>query len=111
MENPEEQTVTVNTLQSLKEGDLYAREIVCRQYETRVRLYIFSLVKSKRITDEIVREICTKVWEQRKDIRPESFDSYVLALCKDITYRKLVQIFREPTSREQLWKDIIALRR
>lgn len=111
MKNPEAQTVTIGTLQSLKEGNLYARETVCRLYKTKVRLYIFSLVKSERLTDEIIQEICSKMWEQRKDIRPESFDSYFKTLCVDLIYQKLLHHFGEKTDREKLWEKINASRR
>ncbi|UGU15840.1 hypothetical protein LS482_19440 [Sinomicrobium kalidii] len=106
MKNPEEQTVSTNTLQSLKEGDRHAYKDICRHYEAKVRCYVFSFVKSEKVTEEIVGKICTEIWNHKQQIRIGAFDAFLLSLCKDLIYETLYNAFNKTTAKEELWRTI-----
>lgn len=57
-------------IQRIREGDEYAFEIAFLKYHTPLCRYIWKYMRSEELSREIVQEVFTDVWEDRRNLRP-----------------------------------------
>ncbi|MFH5832054.1 RNA polymerase sigma-70 factor [Halalkalibaculum sp. DA3122] len=57
-------------IQRIREGEEYAFEIAFLKYHTPLCRYIWKYVRSEELSKEIVQEVFTDVWDDRKNLSP-----------------------------------------
>ncbi|MGS2741544.1 RNA polymerase sigma factor [Sinomicrobium sp. M5D2P17] len=106
MDHPDKQILSEEVLKSLKDGNGDAFETVYRFYRKKLFGFVFSYTKSEYATKEIVQEVFIKIWEGKEKIKPETFDSYLFTIARNLTLNYLRDTFRRETSKEKLWNNI-----
>ena len=97
----------IELLQSLKNGDRTAFNIIFNKYQKKLYYFIFSITKSKYNTEEILQSVFIKIWTNKESINlSKSFDSYVFAIAKNLTYNHLRTISNRESLRLELWQTI-----
>ncbi|WP_430973764.1 RNA polymerase sigma factor [Sunxiuqinia rutila] len=67
-------------------GDMKAFDDIYSTFDYKLQKFIFSLVKTKADTEDLVHEVFVKVWENKQKLRnPESFDSYLFSIAYNTT--------------------------
>lgn len=73
----------------LIEGDNEAFEKIYYYYVERVYYFAFRYIKNSDDTEEIVQEVFTRMWENRRNINVEmSFSGYLLATAKNTIFNQ-----------------------
>tara|TARA_R110002050_G_scaffold273113_2_gene417125 strand:- start:24724 stop:25308 length:585 start_codon:yes stop_codon:yes gene_type:complete len=97
----------IELLQSLKNGDRTAFNIIFNKYQKKLYYFIFSITKSKYNTEEILQSVFIKIWTNKESINlSKSFDSYVFTIAKNLTYNHLRTISNRESLRLELWQTI-----
>ncbi len=88
-------------MESLRNGDLEAFDLVYKKYGDRLFGFALSYLKSKEETEELVQEVFLKIWENRKNLKKESsLKSYLFTIayhnmCRLLRNRKIHEKYRE----------------
>lgn len=91
-------------LELLKKDSYKAYTHLYNKWAPLLHRFVFSLVKSRSMTEDIVQETFVKVWDNRKNIEPEkSFKSYLFT----ISYHMVLREFRYQVNHPQM-EDYIA---
>lgn len=78
-------------IKQMSQGDREAFECLYRCYVDRIYGFVYDLLKSSSLTQDIVQEVFIAVWEHRLKIDPElSFKSYLFT----IAHRRVLNEFR-----------------
>ncbi|SFS31605.1 RNA polymerase sigma-70 factor, ECF subfamily [Porphyromonadaceae bacterium NLAE-zl-C104] len=91
----------------MKNEKIHIRELVRDSYKDFTILYeywtphlyqfVFSLVKSRSITKDIVQETFIKIWTKRKEINPDqSFKSYLFTISYHIVLKEFRRQINHP---------------
>lgn len=73
----------------LIEGDSKAFEAIYNFYVERVYYFSYRYLKNAEDTEEIVQEVFTKIWENRKNIKIDmSFSGYLLTTAKNTIFNE-----------------------
>ncbi|NJK86946.1 MAG: sigma-70 family RNA polymerase sigma factor [Bacteroidales bacterium] len=71
----------------LIENDTKAFEIIYYHYVEKVYHFALKYLKNTSEAEEIIQEVFTKIWDNRKMINPElSFNSYLLTIVKNTIF-------------------------
>lgn len=91
-------------LELLKNDSNKAYTCLYNKWASLLHRFVFSLVKSRSMTDDIVQETFVKIWDNRKNIETEkSFKSYLFT----ISYHMVLKEFRYQVNHPQM-EDYIA---
>jgi RNA polymerase sigma-70 factor (family 1) len=88
-------------MESLRNGDLEAFDLVYKKYGDRLFGFALSYLKSKEETEELVQDVFLKIWENRKNLKKESsLKSYLFTIayhnmCRLFRNRKIHEKYRE----------------
>jgi RNA polymerase sigma-70 factor (family 1) len=88
-------------MESLRNGDLEAFDLVYKKYGDRLFGFTLSYLKSKEETEELVQDVFLKIWENRKNLKKESsLKSYLFTIayhnmCRLFRNRKIHEKYRE----------------
>jgi RNA polymerase sigma-70 factor (family 1) len=83
-------------LERISAGDEKAFRVFYDLYFDRLTAYIFKLCKSPLLTEEVVQDIFTKLWESRGALsRVEAPEAYVISMARNRTLDYLRRIARE----------------
>lgn len=76
-------------------------------YYERLFNYIFSFIKSRQITEELVMDVFLKIWMGR-DIIPqiEKFDAFLFRVAHNKSIDFLRSVARDPKFQDLLWDQI-----
>ena len=76
-------------------------------YYARLFNYIFSFIKSRQITEELVMDVFLKIWMGR-DIIPqiEKFDAFLFRVAHNKSIDFLRSVARDPKFQDLLWDQI-----
>lgn len=91
----------------MRDEKVHIRGLVCDSYEDFTALYeywtphlyqfVFSLVKSRPITKDIVQETFIKIWTKRKQINPDqSFKPYLFTIAYHIVLKEFRRQINHP---------------
>ncbi len=73
-------------------GDMKAFDAIYSVFNKKLQNFIFTLVKTKTDTEDLVHEVFVKVWENRNKLRNyTSFDTYLFT----IAYNSTVSLLRK----------------
>ena len=96
-----------NLLQSLKNGDEAAFEEIFYLYQKKLYCFIFTITKSKYVTEEILQEVFIKLWSIRETINISmSFDSFIYTITRNLTYNYIREIGNRNSLKQELWKNV-----
>ncbi|HVS97791.1 MAG TPA: RNA polymerase sigma-70 factor [Puia sp.] len=71
----------------LAEGDEAAFEQLFHYYTPRLHPFIFNVVKSREVTEEIVQEVFLKLWTHRRDVAAKDRpDSWLFTVAANTAY-------------------------
>lgn len=89
-------------LSLLGEGNEIAfNEIYCR-YSPVVYKEAFRFLRSSELTDDLVQEIFTTVWDKRERFTDvDHLRAYLITMCKNLVYRYLLKISRETSAKKE----------
>jgi len=91
----------VKLVTELKNGSVAAFDELFEIYGKRIHYFAFGYLKSQEDADEIVQDVFFRIWEKRKDLKPElSFKAYLFK----ISYNYILQYF-EKARKSQVYKD------
>lgn len=90
-------------LQLLAEGDAAAFRVIYDRFQQPVFSFAFYLTKSKDLSEEVVQEVFTRVWEKRESL-PEELS--LLPYIKKMTQNLVLDIFRK-AGREQAFQQVL----
>jgi RNA polymerase sigma-70 factor (family 1) len=89
-------------VKKLKEGDIYALEVIYKQHYTNLCRYLSLLFKNQVPVEQIADDIFIYIWEHRESLEIKtSLESYLYAAGK---YKALNKI-RDTRRREEIYKD------
>lgn len=92
-------------LELLKNDSNKAYTCLYNKWAPLLHRFVFSLVKSRSMTEDIVQETFVKIWDNRRNIETDkSFKSYLFT----ITYHMVLKEFRYQVNHPQM-EDYIAL--
>ncbi|NML20717.1 RNA polymerase sigma-70 factor [Pseudoflavitalea sp. G-6-1-2] len=90
-------------LQQLAEGNATAFQVIYERFQQSVFSFAFYLTKSKDLSEEVVQEVFTRVWEKRASL-PEQ--TLLLPYIKKMTQNLVLDIFRK-AGREQAFQQLL----
>lgn len=100
--NPHSKQDTDNLLPLLKSGDMKAFEIIYDLYADNLFRYIYSRVRIKEISEEIIQEIFVSLWTKRETlVITSSLESYLYGAAK----YKILSYMRSDKVRKQYAAD------
>ncbi|WP_316838434.1 RNA polymerase sigma factor [Pedobacter gandavensis] len=83
-------------LRRVAAGDEDAFSKLFDDYQQQVSGFVFSIIGSKELTQEIVQDIFIKVWQKRGELLEiQKFDAYLFVLSKNYTLNCIRKIQRE----------------
>lgn len=86
----------ISLLRRVAAGEEDAFSKLFDHYQQQISGFVFSIVGSKELTQEIVQDIFIKVWQRRTDLLEiRKFDSYLFVLSKNHTLNCIRKIKRE----------------
>ena len=69
----------------MSQGNILAFNTLFRAYSGRLYRFAYGYLKSEAITEELVQEVFTRIWENRKSLKSEySFKSYLFTIAFNI---------------------------
>ncbi len=72
-------------VKKLREGDLFAFEVLFYKYRNKVKGFAVKLVPAQVDPEEIVQEVFVKLWLKREAINPEKdFQSFLFSIAKHL---------------------------
>lgn len=87
----------------LKQSDEHALEEIFTLYKDKLYAFCYKTLKSKDLSDDIVIEVFTKVWEKRETIHLNtSFESFLLTITKNHLLNYLKKVASEAKLKEQI---------
>jgi len=76
------------------------------QYRDRLFQYIFSIVKSKEVTEELVMDVFLKLWLGKEVVNQiENFDAFLFRVAYNKSIDFLRKAARDGQFRDLLWND------
>lgn len=83
-------------LRKVAAGDEDAFSKLFDAYQQQVSGFVFSIIGSKELTQEIVQDIFIKIWQKRGELLEiQKFDAYLFVLSKNYTLNCIRKIQRE----------------
>ena len=74
----------IQLIRAFKKGDTQAFKLLFDRYHERLYSFLFSLLKSKEDTEEIIQETFLKIWETREHFREEyPFESLLFRIARN----------------------------
>lgn len=94
-------------LMQIAGGNEKAFRMLFGDYYERLFNYIFSFIKSRQITEELVMDVFLKIWMGR-DIIPqiEKFDAFLFRVAHNKSIDFLRSVARDPKFQDLLWDQI-----
>lgn len=90
-------------LKQVSEGNERAFKQLFEVFHQELGSYIFRLVKSLPLAEEVVQDVFIKIWTKRDQlIHVENFRSYLFTMSRNHAYNALRQQLREETQ-QQKW--------
>lgn len=72
-------------VRSLSQGNILAFNTLFRAYSGRLYRFAHGYLKSEALSEELVQEVFTRIWENRKSLKSEySFKSYLFTIAFNI---------------------------
>ena len=88
---------------ALKKGDENALASLFDLYSSRVYAFCYKRLKSKDLSDDVVIEVFTKLWDRRKTLKLDtSFEAYLFTIARNHLSNLLKKIARDEHLQEQL---------
>jgi len=79
---PENET---HLVRSLSQGNILAFNTLFREYSGRLYRFAYGYLKSEALSEELVQEVFTRIWENHKSLNSEySFKSYLFTIAYNI---------------------------
>lgn len=101
------QQIDKQVLAALKDGDEGAFRTVYISYTNYLRRYVFKIVKSEAVAEEIVQTVMMKVWLHRAVIDPgKSFDGWLRTITKNAAFDYLKEAGRNQALQARIREDI-----
>ncbi len=89
---PNEETITIELITRLKNGDMLAFDNVYELYSHRLFSFIFKILKNEADADDIVQEVFVKIWESRDKLGDyKLLNSYLFT----IAYNNSIDLIRK----------------
>lgn len=83
-------------VKALRSGNEKALEWVFQKYHHALYYHALDFLKSPALAEDAVQEVFVKVWENRKQIKPDlSFKAYLFCISKNHIINQLKSISRE----------------
>ena len=90
---------------ALRDGDSKAFDHLFGYYSKRLYYFALGYLKSRADAEEIVQEVFYKIWELKKNLKPElSFKAYIFK----IAYRMINELFLKVTQDQLYRHEIVA---
>ncbi|MBW7840775.1 MAG: RNA polymerase sigma-70 factor [Chitinophagaceae bacterium] len=107
---PPTQAAEIKLLQEMIAGDALAFRALYEQYQGKIFLFAFRLIKSKSEAEEIVQEVFVKLWEKRQGIDTnKNFNAYILTITRNLILDRLKRAARDKTIQQKIFKNMEAL--
>lgn len=95
-------TVEIDLLISLREGDQQAFEMLYNRYNDKIYNNILRMVKSSETTQDLLQIVFIKLWHKKESIDlQKSFKSFLYRIAENVVYDYFRQVARD---REMLSK-------
>ena len=92
-------------VKSLSKDNILAFNTLFREYSGRLYRFAYGYLKSEDLSEELVQEVFTRIWENRKSLKSEySFKSYLFTIAFNIIKKH----FRREVYISQYFKKRIA---
>lgn len=91
----------------LKKGADGAFKKIFDHYERKIYSFIFSMVKSEYVAEDILQDVFVKVWLKRAILNPSlSFDSFIYTIARNLTYNHLRNVASQEALKNELWCNL-----
>lgn len=86
----------IKWVKALRSGNQQALEWLFQKYHHALYYHALDFLKSPAMAEDVVQEIFVKLWENRKQIKPElSFKAYLFCIAKNHIINQLKRTSRE----------------
>jgi RNA polymerase sigma-70 factor (family 1) len=94
-------------LAQVSTGNEGSFKVLFNTYNDRLFQYIFSIIKSKQVAEEIVMDVFLKIWLGKDLIAQiENFDSFLFRIAHNKAIDFLRAVARDPLFKDLLWYQI-----
>lgn len=91
----------------ISKGDEKAFQSIFTSYYEQLFNYIFSIVKSKLVAEELVMDVFLKIWLGKEIIpRIEKFNAFIFRVAHNKSIDFLRSVARDPKFQDLLWEQI-----
>lgn len=96
-------------VKALRSGKKEALERLFQKYHHALYYHALDFLKSPELAEDAVQEVFVKVWENRKQIKPDlSFKAYLFCITKNHIINQLKRISREIKARQEIAHRILS---
>jgi RNA polymerase sigma-70 factor (ECF subfamily) len=90
-------------LQDIARGDEHAFSSLFNEYHQQLGSFVFSVIRSEALTEEIIQDIFVKVWEQRKALPGlKNFSAWLFILTRNHTLNAIRKISQARKNEEAI---------
>ena len=91
----------------ISKGDEKAFQSVFTSYYEQLFNYIFSIVKSRQVAEELVMDVFLKIWLGKEIVpRIENFNAFIFRVAHNKSIDFLRSVARDPKFQDLLWEQI-----
>ena len=93
----------VELLERLKSGDADAFRVVYNSYHSQLYRYVLRYVKVPELAEDVIHDVFLKLWEVRKQIKPElSIIGYLYRISRNHVFKLFKKIMVDAALRKQI---------
>jgi RNA polymerase sigma-70 factor (family 1) len=91
----------------LRQGSSVAFQHILDRYNDKLYYYIYSIVKSESVGEDIVQETFIRLWTNRENFDPEkSLSGYLHIIARNLSLNHLKRAAYDHEIREYIWHNI-----
>ncbi|WP_426330184.1 RNA polymerase sigma factor [Pedobacter sp. R-06] len=95
-------------LKKIADGDSFAFAELFRAYNEPLAKYVYTLLESVEMCEEVVQDIFIKIWENRQELPYlEKFTSYLFILTRNHTVSSIRKMIQNRKYMQQYIEDIV----
>ena len=104
---PNSTQIEKELLAQVAAGNEQSFKILFSTYNERLLNYIFTIIKSREVAEEVVMDVFLKIWLGRDIITQiENFDAFIFRVAHNRSIDILRSIARAPEFRDMLWEEL-----
>ena len=97
-------------LQQVIEGDKKAFTLLFDHYKGPAMRFCYMIVKDEAEAENMLQDVFIKIWERRKQIKPElNFNSYLYTCLRNVSFDFLKKMEKEQVLRQRYYERMVEM--